>query len=165
MSWFEKLIPSKIRTTTTTKKSIPEGLWTKCEVCNAVLFRAEVERNLWVCPKCNYHMRLSARQRLDQFLDTGVREELFAKLEPVDRLKFKDTKRYKDRLVAAQKLTKEKDALVVMRGTLHSLPVVVAAFEFRFIGGSMGAVVGQKFALAANTAIQQESPLICFSTS
>jgi acetyl-CoA carboxylase carboxyl transferase subunit beta len=165
MSWFEKLLPGKIRTNTEKKKSIPEGLWSKCDACQAVLFRSELERNLFVCPKCNHHMRVSGRQRLDIFLDPEGRVELGQELEPVDKLKFKDTKRYKDRLSAAQKATGEKDALVVMQGTLEGSPVVACSFEFAFIGGSMGAVVGQRFVVAAQTAIKHQIPLICFSTS
>jgi acetyl-CoA carboxylase carboxyl transferase subunit beta len=165
MSWFEKLLPGKIRTNTEKKKSIPEGLWSKCDACQAVLFRSELERNLFVCPKCNHHMRVSGRQRLDIFLDPEGRVELGQELGPVDKLKFKDTKRYKDRLSAAQKATGEKDALVVMQGTLEGSPVVACSFEFAFIGGSMGAVVGQRFVVAAQTAIKHQIPLICFSTS
>jgi acetyl-CoA carboxylase carboxyl transferase subunit beta len=165
MSWFQKLLPSKIRASASKKKSIPEGLWTKCLSCNEVLFRAELERNLDVCPKCNYHNRISARVRLDQFLDKQVREEIGASIEPQDKLKFKDTKKYRDRLSSAQKETGEKDALIAMKGTLHSMPVVVAAFEFNFIGGSMGRVVGRRFILAVEAAISTRVPFICFATS
>ena len=165
MSWFHKLFPSKIIATENKKKSIPEGLWTKCNACTAVLFRAELERNLDVCPKCEYHNRIGARRRLDIFLDKEGREELGAHLEPVDRLKFKDTKKYRDRLNAAQKLTGEKDALIAMKGTLHNIPVVACAFEFNFIGGSMGRVVGNRFIIAVDTAIALKAPLICFSMS
>lgn len=165
MSWFQKLLPSKIRTNTSTRKSIPEGLWSKCPACSAVLFKAELEKNLMVCPKCAYHIRISARTRLEQFLDPNVREEIGTSVEPVDRFKFKDTKRYKDRLSSAQKSTGEKDALVVMKGTIHEVPVVVAAFEFSFIGGSMGAVVGEKFVLGVKRAIEHQCPFVCFATS
>jgi acetyl-CoA carboxylase carboxyl transferase subunit beta len=165
MSWFQKLLPSKIRASANKKKSIPEGLWTKCQACSAVLFRAELERNFEVCPKCDYHNRISARKRLDQFLDKDIRQELGENIEPVDKLKFKDTKKYRDRLSQAQKETGEKDALIVMKGTLYSMPVVVAAFEFNFIGGSMGAVVGKRFILAVEAAIQAGVPFICFATS
>lgn len=165
MSWFNKLFPSKIHPSSNKKKSIPEGLWTKCQSCNAVLFRAELESNLEVCPKCDYHNRISARKRIDQFLDKDIREELGTDILPVDKLKFKDTKKYRDRLNAAQKETGEKDALVVMKGTLHNIPVVVAAFEFNFIGGSMGRVVGKRFILAAEAAIASHVPFICFATS
>ncbi|MGE3317712.1 MAG: acetyl-CoA carboxylase, carboxyltransferase subunit beta [Candidatus Berkiella sp.] len=165
MSWFQKLFPAKVRSSSVKKKSIPEGLWTKCQACSAVLFKAELERNYDVCPKCDYHNRISARKRIEQFLDKGSREEIGADLEPVDRLRFKDTKRYRDRLSAAQKETGEKDALVVMKGSLHNKPIVVAAFEFNFIGGSMGTVVGKRFVQAVEAAIKGEMPLVCFATS
>ncbi len=165
MSWFEKLMPSRIRTEGTTKGTVPEGLWTKCDKCSSVLYRAELERNLMVCPKCDHHMRLGARARIAAFLDEGQQEEIAANIEPVDALKFRDSKKYKDRLIQAQKNTDEKDALLVMRGTIKSLPVVVAAFEFRFMGGSMGSVVGEKFVQAANVALENNIPLICFSAS
>lgn len=166
MSWFEKLIPSKIRTNSPTRKSIPEGLWSKCPSCQAVLYRPELERYLEVCPKCDHHMYLSARARLDSFLDPELpRLEIGQELEPVDKLKFKDTKKYKDRLVAAQKATGEIDALIVIQGALKGLPVVAAAFEFKFIGGSMGAIVGERFVKGVEAAIAQHSAFICFSSS
>ena len=165
MSWLSKLFPSKIQTNLIKKKGIPEGVWSKCPECSAFLFGAELARNCYVCPKCAYHMRLTARQRLDFFLDPEFREELATHVIPVDRLKFKDTKKYKDRLVAAQKSTGEKDALVVMQGKLKGAPIVVCAFEFSFIGGSMGAVVGEKFVQAINRCVTQRVPLVCFSTS
>ena len=165
MNWFTKLLPSRIRTETSTKKSIPEGLWTKCNSCGAVLYRAEIERNLHVCPKCDFHMRVGARWRLEHFLDKDSGVELAADLKPIDALKFKDLKKYKDRLVQAQKATDENDALVVMQGELKKLPVVAAAFEFRFMGGSMGSVVGERFVRAVNNAAEQQVPLICFSAS
>lgn len=165
MSWFQKLLPSTIRTNTTTKKSIPEGLWTKCTACSAVLFRAELERNLDVCPKCQHHRRMPGRKRLEVFLDEGSLEEIGIELEPTDRYKFKDTKRYKDRISQAQKSTGEKDALVSIQGTLHGMPVVACAFDFNFIGGSMGAIVGERFALAAEKALALKVPFICFATS
>lgn len=165
MSWFTKLLPSKIRTNTSTKKSIPEGLWTKCDACQAILFKAELERNLDVCPKCDHHARISARRRLEIFLDEDIKEELGKHIEPIDRFKFKDTKRYKDRLIQAQKQTGEKDALLVMRGTVHGLPVVACAFDFSFIGGSMGAVVGEKFVLAVEASLATQTPFVCFATS
>lgn len=165
MSWFSKLFPSKINTTSTKKKEIPEGLWIKCPECTSFLFRSELERNLDVCPKCQYHMRIGARRRLDIFLDQNPREEIAAQVVPEDRLKFKDTKKYKDRLTTAQKDTGEKDALVVMRGKLKNLDVVVCAFEFSFIGGSMGAVVGERFVQGVQTAIAHHIPFICFSSS
>lgn len=163
MSWFEKLVP-KIEPTGHAK-SVPEGLWVKCKDCDEVLYRAELERNLNVCPKCSGHQPLTARQRCDLFLDLEAREELYAGLEAVDLLKFKDTKRYKDRLLAAQKTTGEKDALLVMKGRLKGLDVLVVAFDFRFMGGSMGSVVGEKFLRAANVALEQKIPLVCFSAS
>lgn len=165
MSWFSKLFPSKIKTDNTKKKEIPEGLWSKCPECASFLFRSELERNLEVCPKCHYHLRISARRRLDIFLDPQGREEIAAQVVPEDRLKFKDTKKYKDRLIAAQRDTGEKDAMVVMRGKVKNLDVVVCAFEFAFIGGSMGAVVGEKFVQGVNTSLAYNIPLICFSTS
>jgi acetyl-CoA carboxylase carboxyl transferase subunit beta len=138
MSWFSKLVPSKIRTVGGNKGTVPEGLWIKCDSCAAVLYRSELERNFDVCPKCSHHMRIGARLRLEMFLDDGSQKELDAGLEPVDVLKFKDSKKYRDRLIAAQKATGEKDALISMQGTLLGLPVVAMAFEFRFMGGSMG---------------------------
>lgn len=165
MSWFKKLLPLTIGMHTSTRKSIPEGIWIKCSGCSAALFKVELEKNLEVCPQCSHHMRLGGRARLEHFLDPTLMEELGAELTPVDRLKFKDTKRYKDRLIAAQKKTHEKDALVVMRGALHGMMVIAAAFDFDFIGGSMGAVVGKRFVLGVETAIQEKVPFICFSTS
>lgn len=163
MSWFQKLIPEKIRSKN--KKGVPEGLWSMCPACSSFLFKTELEKNLNVCPKCNHHLRLTARNRIDIFLDPDSRIEIAADLEPVDKLKFKDTKKYKDRLSAAQKQTGEKDALVVMHGKLKEQPIVVAAFEFGFIGGSMGAVVGEKFVQAVNKCLQEKIPLVCFATS
>ena len=165
MSWFSKLVPSKIRTVGGNKRTVPEGLWIKCDGCSAVLYRSELERNQDVCPKCSHHMRIGARLRLSQFLDEDSTEELFANLEPVDILKFKDSKKYRDRLTAAQKATGENDALVAMRGTLLDLPVIAVAFEFRFMGGSMGAVVGERFTRAAELCLAENLPLICFSAS
>ncbi|PIE01382.1 MAG: acetyl-CoA carboxylase carboxyl transferase subunit beta [Thiothrix nivea] len=166
MSWFEKLLPSRIRTEgTTEKKSIPEGLWHQCPECQAVLYRAELERNHEVCPKCEHHMRIYGRKRLDVFLDEAGREEIGANIEPLDALKFRDTKKYKDRLNAAQKLTEEKDALIVMKGTVLGIPVVVAAFDFRFMGGSMGSVVGERFVRGAQRAVDDKVPFICFTAS
>ena len=148
MNWFTKLLPTRIRTEGTARKSVPEGLWSKCDACGAVLYRADLERNQDVCPKCDHHMRIGARQRIDYFLDPEARSEIAANLKPVDALKFRDIKKYKDRLLQAQKATGENDALVVMQGTVKSLPVVVAAFEFKFMGGSMGGVVGERFVRA-----------------
>lgn len=166
MSWVTKLIPSKIRSSESQKKKgVPEGLWSKCPECNSFLFVSELEKNLDVCPKCNYHHRISARRRIEIFLDPILQMEIAEKLEPVDRLKFKDTKKYKDRLVAAQKSTNERDALIAFRGQLMGRPIVVCAFEFGFIGGSMGAVVGEKFVQAVNTAISVRAPLVCFACS
>src|SRR5579872_1240113 len=165
MSWFRKLLPSRIRTEAITKKGVPEGLWSKCEKCGAILYRSELERNLEVCPKCDNHIRVSGRKRLQYFLDPSSQIEIAADLTPVDRLKFKDLKKYKDRLVSAQRDTAEKEALIVLRGEVHGLPLVAAAFEYGFIGGSMGAVVGEKFVQAVNTAIEFNIPLVCFSAS
>ncbi len=165
MSWFEKLMPRRIRTEGGAKKAVPEGLWTKCPGCGAILYRAEMERNLDVCPKCGFHNRVDARRRLDLFLDPEPREELGVDLEPVDPLKFKDSKRYKDRLVAAQKETGEKDALVVVRGQLKGVEVVAAAFEFSFMGGSMGSVVGERFVRGVHAAMERNCPLVCFAAS
>lgn len=165
MSWLEKLMPSRIRTEGTSKRKVPEGLWDKCPSCSAVLYRSDLERNLHVCPKCNHHMRIGARERLLSFLDQEGQEELSEDIESSDFLKFKDSKKYKDRLGAAQKATGEKDALITMKGTLYGLPIVTAAFEFKFIGGSMGSVVGEKFLRAAQYALSEEIPMICFSTS
>jgi acetyl-CoA carboxylase carboxyl transferase subunit beta len=164
MSWFEKLMPSRISTEKRTR-SVPEGVWIKCPKCDAQLYRNELERNLQVCPKCDHHLRIGARQRLDFFLDPESQEELSAQLEPLDPLKFRDSKRYRDRIVQAQKKTGEKDALVTASGTLHGRPVVACAFEFGFMGGSMGSVVGERFARAANYAAENSMPLICFAAS
>ncbi len=163
-SWLGKILPSVGRTTSK-KSDIPEGLWRKCAKCGAFLYRPELEKNLDVCPKCEHHMRVNARRRIDIFLDDANREEIAADLEPVDRLKFKDSKRYKDRLAAAQKGTNENDALIVFRGTVKESPVVVAAFDFEFLGGSMGSIVGEKFVRAVNAAIENSCPLVCFSAS
>ena len=165
MSWYEKLLPSRIRTEARGKRGVPEGLWQKCPACDSVLYRPEVERNLDVCTKCGHHMRIGARRRLDIFLDPGERAEIGQELAPVDVLRFRDSKKYKDRLAAAQKETGEKDALVVMRGTLHQRPLVAAAFEFRFMGGSMGSVVGERFVRGIETALDERIPLVCFSAS
>ena len=164
-NWLvDKLIPSIMRSEAK-KSSVPEGLWHKCPSCDAVLYKPELEKTLDVCPKCQHHMRINARTRLDIFLDKEGREEIAADLEPVDRIKFRDSKRYKDRLVAAQKQTGEKDALIALSGTLEGMPVVTAAFEFAFMGGSMGAVVGERFVQAANVALEQRCPFVCFSAS
>lgn len=164
MSWLEKILPSVGRNTDK-RNTVPEGLWKKCPKCGAFLYRPELEKLLEVCPKCDHHMRLSARSRINIFLDEGRREEIAASLEPEDRLKFKDSKRYKDRLVSAQKDTGEKDALIVYSGEVKALPVVVSAFEFNFMGGSMGSIVGEKFVRGVDRAIQEKAPFICFSAS
>jgi acetyl-CoA carboxylase carboxyl transferase subunit beta len=163
MSWFEKLVPSRI--STLTKKGVPEGLWTKCTQCEAVLYRADMERNQEVCPKCGHHSRINARRRLDIFLDPESRQELAAELAPADPLKFRDSQKYRDRLSQAQKKTEEKDALVVMAGRLKGMPLVAAAFEFNFMGGSMGSVVGERFVRGVNHALEKNTPLVCFSAS
>ncbi len=165
LSWFEKLMPTSIRTDSSTKRGVPEGLWTKCTSCSAVLYRAELERNLDVCPKCNHHMRVFGRKRLTMFLDGTETEEIGANLTPFDKFKFKDSKKYKDRLLQAQKNTGEKDALIVLKGKVKGVPIVAAAFDFRFMGGSMGAVVGERFLKAATLALEEKIPFVCFSAS
>ncbi|MBO1923501.1 acetyl-CoA carboxylase, carboxyltransferase subunit beta [Thiomicrorhabdus sp. 6S3-12] len=164
MNWFEKILPS-IKQVTERKKSVPEGLWTKCPKCEATLYRAEVARNQEVCPKCDHHMRLGGRARLEAFFDEDSFKEFAAEVGPVDALKFRDLKKYKDRIAQAQRATGEKDALITAQGTIDGLPVVAAAFDFRFMGGSMGSVVGEKFVRAVNQAIETRSPFICFSAS
>jgi len=165
MSWFQKLMPSRIRTEGGSKRTVPEGLWTKCDNCAAVLYRPELERNLAVCPKCASHMPVPARVRLDHFLDPEGRREIAAELEPTDPLKFRDSKRYRDRLVAAQKKTGEKDALVAIAGKLAGREIVACAFEFGFLGGSMGSVVGEKFARSGQECLRRACPLVCFSAT
>jgi len=165
MSWFDKLVPPKIKSQGVKKASVPEGLWKKCPACGTVLYNAEIESNLDVCPKCAHHMRIGARRRLDIFLDPQPRDEIGATLFPVDPLKFKDTKKYRDRLLEAQQATGERDALVVMEGALKGMPLVAAAFEFAFMGGSMGAVVGERFVRAVNVCLEKKIPLVCFSAS
>lgn len=165
MSWFEKLIPTKIRTDGIKKRSIPEGLWTKCDACNQIQYRAELQRNLDVCPKCGHHNRISARRRLDTFLDPEPRLEIGADIEPLDVLKFKDSRKYRDRITQARRATGEKDALVVIKGQVKGIPLVATAFEFGFMGGSMGSVVGERFVRAVNASIEHQIPLVCFSAS
>ena len=166
MSWIDKIIPSGVRKSDSEKRAnVPEGLWRKCAKCDSVLYRPDLERNAEVCPKCDHHMRITARRRLDLFLDESGRTELFPELETIDRLKFKDKKRYRDRLTTAQKSTGEKDAIIAYRGTLHGLDVVAVAFEFNFHGGSMGYAVGEKFTRAAGVALENGIPLICFAAS
>ncbi len=164
MSWFQKIMPSRISTESRTR-SVPEGLWLKCPKCDAQLYRNELERNQLVCPKCNHHLRVGARQRIDLFLDPDSEKEIGSGLEPEDPLKFRDSKRYRDRLLAAQKKTGEKDALVAVTGNLFGSPVVVCAFEFGFMGGSMGSVVGERFSRAARHAADNKCPLISFAAS
>lgn len=167
MSWLDKIVPSVVRSEKRNQGSsaIPEGLWKKCPKCEAVLYRPELMRALDVCPKCDHHMRIGARTRIDWFLDAEGRTELATEVEPIDRLKFKDVKKYKDRLTAAQKETGEKDALIAFRGSVNGLPVVVCAFEFAFHGGSMGYAVGEKFTRAATVALTENIPFICFSAT
>ena len=162
MSWLEKILPSIGKNA---KKNIPEGLWSKCPECNRVLYQEELERLHYVCPKCDHHLRISARKRLESFLDVEHQFEIAINLQSVDPLKFKDQKKYKDRYSDAQKSTKEKDALVVKKGLLKGIPIVAAAFDFSFMGGSMGSVVGEKFVRAADTSIENKHPLVCFSSS
>jgi len=164
MTWFEKIMPSRIKTERRTR-SVPEGLWMKCAACDAVLYRAELERNLHVCPKCGHHMRIGARERLECFLDPEGIIELADNVLPEDPLKFRDTKKYRDRLVQAQKSTHETDALLVMAGTVHALPIVACAFEFAFMGGSMGSVVGERFVRGVEHCLEHRKPLVCFSAS
>ena len=166
MSWLEKIRPkgpaTKVKDRT---QNVPEGIWTKCPKCSSPLYRPELEKNLFVCPKCQHHIRISARKRIDIFLDKNNRQEIATEVKPIDRLKFKDVKKYKDRLTEAQKLTGEDDALIAFKGTLKDIPVIVVAFEFTFHGGSMGYVVGERFTRAAHVALEQKTPLICFSAT
>jgi acetyl-CoA carboxylase carboxyl transferase subunit beta len=164
MSWFEKIVPSRIKTERRSR-SVPEGLWIKCPACDAVLYRAELERNLNVCPKCSHHMRIGARERLKAFLDPEPLHEIGERIRPEDPLKFKDSKRYRDRLAQAQKVTRESDALIALSGALHGDPVVACAFEFQFLGGSMGAVVGERFQRSVDSSIDQGCGLVCFTAS
>jgi len=164
MTWFEKIMPSRIKTERRTR-SVPEGLWMKCAACDAVLYRAELERNLHVCPKCSHHMRVGARERLEHFLDADSGMEIGVNVEPEDPLKFRDTKKYRDRLLQAQKTTEERDALVVMAGKLQGLDLVASAFEFEFLGGSMGSVVGERFVRGIDHCLEQQLPFVCFAAS
>ncbi|QRN41191.1 MAG: acetyl-CoA carboxylase carboxyltransferase subunit beta [Neisseriaceae bacterium] len=166
MSWLDKILPPKIKKDGGVDKSpIPEGLWQKCQSCLTTLYTTDLNKNLQVCPKCNYHNPISARERISIFLDKDSFEEVNSQIKPVDFLKFKDTKKYSDRLSAARKEIREEDALITGRGTLQGLPVVIAVFEFRFIGGSMGSVVGEKFVRAVHEATENNRPFICFSAS
>ena len=164
MSWIEKILP-KAKSMATQKRGVPEGVWCKCTSCSAVLYKVELERQMSVCPKCDHHMRISARKRIDSFLDQGERIELGEEFEAQDILKFKDSKKYKDRLSAARKNTGEKDALIVMRGELQGMPIVAAAFEFGFLGGSMASVVGARFVKGVEYCLEHRVPLVCFSAS
>ena len=165
MSWFQKILPPKIKRRIDTKKSVPEGLWSKCPACSEVLYRADLENNFEVCPKCDHHHRIGARQRLQILLDPEGQHEIGAHITPIDPLKFKDSKRYSDRFKEAQAATHESDALVVIGGSVKNIPVVAAAFEFKFMGGSMGSVVGERFVLGVEAAIDSNSALLCFSAS
>ena len=166
MSWLEKIRPKGPATRVKDRtQNVPEGIWTKCPKCSSPLYRPELEKNLFVCPKCQHHIRISARKRIDVFLDKNNRQEIATEVKPIDRLKFKDVKKYKDRLTEAQKLTGEDDALIAFKGTLKDIPVIVVAFEFTFHGGSMGYVVGERFTRAAHVALEQKTPLICFSAT
>jgi len=165
MNWFDKLMPTSIRTEASSKRAVPEGVWAKCPGCNAILYRAELERNLDVCPKCSHHNRLNARRRIEAFLDSESWEEIGADIESVDPLKFKDLKKYKERLAAAQKQTAEKEALVVALGYVKGLNVVAAAFEFGFLGGSMGSVVGERFVRGIDTALKNSTAVVSFAAS
>ena len=166
MSWLEKIRPKGPATRVKDRtQNVPEGIWTKCPKCSSPLYRPELEKNLFVCPKCQHHIRISARKRIDIFLDKNNRQEIATEVKPIDRLKFKDVKKYKDRLTEAQKLTGEDDALIAFKGTLKDIPVIVVAFEFSFHGGSMGYVVGERFTRAAHVALEQKTPLICFSAT
>jgi acetyl-CoA carboxylase carboxyl transferase subunit beta len=165
MSWFTKLFPAKIRKTTEKKNQVPDGIWSSCPQCHHVLYRADLVRNLDVCPKCDYHVRIDARTRLNYFFDENSWQEIGADIEPSDPLKFRDSKKYKDRLIAAQKATGEKDALIVYQGLVKAIPMVAVAFEFGFIGGSMGAVVGKKFVMGVDAAIAKQCAFVCFATS
>jgi acetyl-CoA carboxylase carboxyl transferase subunit beta len=165
-NWLDKIVPASIKASTQAKESqVPEGVWTRCPSCQTALYQADLERSLNVCDKCHYHFRISARRRLHLMLDVEPRTELFAHIEPVDKLKFRDSKKYKDRLSSEQKKTNEKDALIVMEGRLENLPVIACAFEFSFMGGSMGQVVGEKFVLACEKALADRVPLVCFAAS
>ncbi|MBI2292625.1 MAG: acetyl-CoA carboxylase carboxyltransferase subunit beta [Betaproteobacteria bacterium] len=166
MSWLQKLLPPKIkRDTGSPKKVVPEGLWSKCETCEAVLYRTDLEQNLFVCPKCSHHNRITARERLACLLDAEGRFEIGYEIVPVDSLKFKDSRRYTERLEEARRDTAEDDALVVMQGSVKTIPLVAAAFEFRFLGGSMGSVVGERFVRGVHVCLEQKLPLVCFTAS
>lgn len=167
MGWFQKLLPPKIkrRESEDSKKNVPEGLWHKCPSCQAVLYHSDLEKNHSVCPKCNHHHRITARTRLDWLLDSEGQFEIGSEVLPIDTLKFKDQKKYSDRLIAAKKSTSEDDALIVLQGSIHAVPVVAAVFEFNFMGGSMGSVVGERFVRGVQVALEQKCPFICFAAS
>ena len=165
MSWLDKLLPSRIKTNSTNRRSVPEGVWTKCDSCNATLYRAELARNLEVCPKCGHHMRIGARARLDSFLNPDERVEIGSNIRPIDKLRFRDSRKYKERLTSAYKETGENDALVAVMGKVKTISIVTAAFEFEFMGGSMGSVVGERFVRAVDTCMEHKVPLVCFSAS
>ena len=166
MSWLQKLLPPRIKASPGTgRKSMPEGLWVKCQSCEAVLYRTDREKNLNVCPKCNHHARLTARERVDQLLDAEGRYEIGSEVLPIDSLKFKDTRKYPERLSAALEETGETDALVVMQGSIKSTPLVLAAFEFEFMGGSMGSVVGERFVRGVRVAYDNRVPFVCITSS
>jgi len=166
VSWLQKLLPPKIkRDSGSPKKAVPEGLWSKCDACETVLYRTDLEKNLYVCPKCGHHNRISARERLDWLLDIEGRYEIGAEVLPVDTLKFKDSKRYIDRISEARAASSEEDALVVMQGSVRTIPLVTAAFEFKFLGGSMGSVVGERFVRGVQVCLDQRLPFVCFSAS
>jgi len=167
MGWFQKLLPPKIkrRESEDSKKSVPDGLWHKCPSCQAVLYHSDLEKNHSVCPKCNHHHRITARTRLDLLLDSEGQFEIGSEVLPIDTLKFKDQKKYSDRLIAAKKSTNEDDALIVLQGSIHAVPVVAAVFEFSFMGGSMGSVVGERFVRGVQVALEQQCPFICFAAS
>ncbi|MBY5922130.1 acetyl-CoA carboxylase, carboxyltransferase subunit beta [Ferrimonas balearica] len=164
MSWLKKILP-KSKAVSDRRRSVPEGVWSKCGKCDQILYRAELERNLEVCPKCDHHMRISARERLLRFLDADSTRELGAELEPQDILKFRDSKKYKDRISQAEKVSGEKDALIAMEGSLHGMPVVACSFEFSYMGGSMASVVGARFVRAVEVCLEKNLPLVCFSAS
>ena len=165
MSWLDKLLPSRIKTNSTNRRSVPEGVWTKCDSCNATLYRAELARNLEVCPKCGHHMRIGARARLDSFLNPDERVEIGSNIRPIDKLRFRDSRKYKERLTSALKETGENDALVAVMGKVKTVSLVAAAFEFEFMGGSMGSVVGERFVRAVDTCMEHDVALVCFSAS
>ncbi len=165
MNWLQKLMAPRIRTIGTGKGKVPEGLWEKCDGCGAVLYGPELENNLMVCPQCGHHHKIRARKRLLALFDSGAAEEVFGNLEPLDPLKFRDSKKYKDRIVASQKATGERDALVAMQGSLKGRPLVACAFDFAFMGGSMGSVVGEKFTRCAELALAERQPMVCFSAT